>query len=70
VNIYGRAIPGVVQDPGAPQQIQEQQIVSRQKNPDGSVTESLSVRRPSLGDPTQLGSVQKISETVCSGKCD
>jgi hypothetical protein len=70
VNLYARSAYGVVQENGAPQQIREQQIITRQKNPDGSVTESLSVRRPSVADPTQLGSVQKISETVCTGKCD
>jgi len=70
VNLFARSIDGRLQENGAPQQIKEQQIIGSQKNPDGSVTESLSVRRPSLADPTQLGNVQKISDTVCTGKCD
>jgi len=70
VNLYARAADGLTQEPGAPQQIKEQQIIERRKSADGSVVESLSVRRPSVSDPTKLGGLQKISETVCTGKCD
>jgi hypothetical protein len=69
-NLYARSADGRLQENGAPQQIKEQQIVERRKGSDGSVTETLSVRRPSLSDPTHLGGVQKISETRCAGKCD
>ena len=70
VNLYARAADGRVQENDAPQQIKEQQIIERRKGPDGSVTETLSVRRPSVSDPKQLGGVQRISETLCKGKCD
>jgi len=70
VNLYARAADGLTQEPGAPQQIKEQQIIERRKSADGSVVESLSVRRPSVSDPSKLGGLQKISETVCTGKCD
>jgi hypothetical protein len=70
VNLYAPAVPGRVQENGAPQQLKEQQIIGRTKNADGSVSETLSVRRPSISDPTLLGGVQKISETRCTGKCD
>jgi len=70
VNLYARAVDGRVQENGAPQQIKEQQIIQRRKNSDGSVTETLSVRRPSISDPGLLGDLQKISETRCTGKCD
>jgi hypothetical protein len=70
VNLYARGADGTVQDNRAPQQIKEQQIISREKGPGGAIVETLSVRRPSLADPTHLGGVQKISETVCTGKCD
>jgi hypothetical protein len=70
VNLYARAADGRVQENGAPQQIKEQQIIERRKKSDGSVIETLSVRRPSLADPTHLGGPQEISETVCKGKCD
>jgi hypothetical protein len=70
VDLYARAADGRVQENGAPPQIKEQQIIERRKAPDGSVVETLSVRRPSLADPTHLGGLQEISETVCKGKCD
>lgn len=69
VNLYGRAVPGVAQYTGAPEQLQEQQIVQRQKRADGAVTETLSVRRPTMDDPGRLGNPQKISEKVCKGSC-
>ncbi|HEX5432104.1 MAG TPA: hypothetical protein VFW83_09070 [Bryobacteraceae bacterium] len=70
VDLYSAAAPGTVQQPGAQPEIKEEQVVSRQKRPDGSVVETLSVRRPSLADPRQLGSLQQLSETVCRGNCD
>jgi hypothetical protein len=69
VNLYAKGADGIVQDNRAPQQIKEQQIISREKGPGGAIVEKLSVRRPTLADPTHLGPVQKISETVCTGKC-
>jgi hypothetical protein len=70
VDLYAAAADGHVQETGAKQQIKEEQIITRKKGPDGSVTETLSVRRPSVSDATHLGSLQKISETVCQGKCE
>jgi hypothetical protein len=70
VSLYSRAAPGQAQTSSEPQQIKEQQLTERTTRPDGSVVETLSVRRPSLADPNRLGSLQKISETVCKGKCD
>ena len=70
IDLYARAADGTVQENGAPQQIKEQQIISREKGPGGEVIETLSVRRPTLGDPTHLGLAEKLSETVCTGKCD
>jgi hypothetical protein len=69
VNLYASAVDGRVQEPGAPQQIKEQQLITRHPAADGKVTETLTVRRPSLADPGRLGSPQVISETVCSGNC-
>jgi len=70
VDLYARSADGIVRDNQAPQQIKERQIISREKRPGGEVTETLSVSRPSIADPTRLGAVQKISETICKGKCD
>ena len=68
-SLYAQTVAGRVQEGSAPMRVQEQQIVERRANPDGSVVESLSVRRPSVSDPNRLGSLQKLSETVCKGKC-
>ena len=69
VNLYGSGLAGTVDSGSAPQQIYEQQVIQRKKGPGNSVVETLSVRRPSISDPKQLGSLQKVSETVCEGKC-
>jgi hypothetical protein len=69
VNLYARGAKGMAPDDDSRQSIQEQQIIQRRKGPDGSVIESLSVRRPSISDPTKLGELKPISETVCKGKC-
>ncbi len=70
VDLYAAAADGHVRENGGKQQLNEQQIITRTKGADGSVTETLSVRRPSVSDATRLGSLQKISETVCQGKCE
>ena len=68
-NLYAPSVPGVIREPGAAQQLQEQQLTTRVKGPGGAVTETLVVRRPSISDPNTLGPPQKISETVCKGNC-
>jgi hypothetical protein len=68
-NLYTQTVVGRLQDNDAPMRIKEQQIVERRAKPDGSVVETLSVRRPSMSDPNRLGDLQKLSETVCKGKC-
>jgi hypothetical protein len=69
VNLYARATAGNVRDNDLPQQIQEQQIIERKKGPGDAVVETLNIRRPNPTDPNHLGELQKISETVCKGKC-
>jgi hypothetical protein len=68
-DLYAHTVAGVLQDNTAPMRVKEQQVVERRTNPDGSVVETLSVRRPTVSDPNRLGSLQQISETVCKGKC-
>jgi hypothetical protein len=70
VNMYSQTVVGELQDSSAPMRVLEQQLIQRRTNGDGSVAETLSVRRPSMGDPNRLGEIQKISETVCKGKCE
>jgi hypothetical protein len=68
-NLFAQTVAGNVQDSSGPMRIKEQQIVQQRTNPDGSVVETFSVRRPSVSDPNRLGDLQKLSETVCKGKC-
>ena len=70
VNLYGKGAEGHAQERGVSTQIREQQIVERKKLSDGSVVESVSVRRPTVSDPSRLGNSQKLHETVCRGKCN
>ena len=68
-NSFAQTVIGRLQESNAAMRVKEQDIVERRVNPDGSVVETLSVRRPNMSDPNRLGDLQKISETVCKGKC-
>jgi hypothetical protein len=68
-NYFGPAVPGNVRDPGAAQQLYEQDTIQRKPGAGGNVTETLTARRASMSDPTKLGPPIKVSETVCTGKC-
>lgn len=68
VDIYGKAQPGRVSQPGQ-LRLREQQRIERKPAAGGAV-ETFSIRRPGVtDDSTRLGPFQKISETVCTGKC-
>jgi hypothetical protein len=67
VDLFGQNVPGTV-DPGG-LKLYEQQLIQKKQRPN-EVTETLSVRRPSVSDPKVLGSARQISETVCRGKCE
>jgi hypothetical protein len=68
VDIFGQNVPGTV-DPGG-LKLQEQQLIQKKPGPNDTVTQTLSVRRPSVSDPKALGPARQLSETVCRGKCD
>ena len=70
VSYYGPSVPGNVRDPNAPLRLYEQDITQRSKQAGGGVVETLSARRPTMSNPNQLGPATRISETVCTGKCD
>lgn len=70
VNYYAPSAPGVAQATGAAPQLYEQDVVTRRKGSDGNIVETTSARRSSISDPGRLGSPQKVSETICSGKCE
>lgn len=69
VNIFGQSVPGLV-EPAGGLKLQEQQLIQKKRGPNDSVTETLSVRRPTISDPKTLGPARQLSETVCRGKCD
>jgi hypothetical protein len=69
VDLYRASVPGVAQTTGSPQQLFEQQIITREKGPGDTVVQTLSVRRPTVSEPNHLGALEKVSETVCQGKC-
>lgn len=66
---YTTGAPGRPKAPGERPRVMEQQVLQRSVAADGSVTEALSVRRANPSDTNRLGNAQKISETVCTGKC-
>ena len=68
-SLFAAAVDGRVRENGGAQQLQEQQIREKKAAADGSVVETVSIRRPSISDPNKLGPAQKIAETVCTGKC-
>ena len=67
VDLFGQNVPGTV-DPGG-LKLYEQQLIQKKQRPN-EVTETVSVRRPTVSDPKVLGSARQISETVCRGKCE
>lgn len=68
-SLYQAAIPGRVYNSRDSQQLYQQEIVDQRIQPDGSVVETTSVRRPTLADPKQLGPAKEIYETICRGNC-
>lgn len=66
VNIYGPDSAGRVGE--GKFQLREQLIYDRAKSDAGTV-ETFSVRRADISNPNKLGAAQKVSETVCKGKC-
>ena len=70
LNVFAPNTLGTVDSGSQKLKLREQQIVEKRVGPDGSVVETVSVRRPSLTDQTVLGPAKQISETVCRGKCE
>jgi hypothetical protein len=71
LSVFAPNTLGTVETGGSQKlKLREQQVVEKRLGPDGSVVETVSVRRPSLSDQTVLGPAKQISETICRGKCD
>ncbi|WP_321470366.1 hypothetical protein [uncultured Paludibaculum sp.] len=69
VDVFGPAAPGRPIPDGEAMQLREKQIFTSQQSGDGSVVQVFAVQRPSVNSTKELGPVQKVSETVCKGKC-
>jgi len=69
VDIYGKNVPGTVSSSDSPLKLQERQVIQKTPGPNDTVTETLSVQRPTTSDPGHLGPLQELSQTVCKGNC-
>jgi len=68
-DVFGQNVPGTV-DSGNPKMVlQERQIIQKVPGPNNTVSETLSVRRPTISDPNTLGPEKQLSQTVCKGDC-
>ena len=68
VNVYGASSPG--QPVGDTPQFREQQITAKKPGANNTVTETLSIRRPNVGDASVLGPPIPVSERTCTGQCN
>jgi hypothetical protein len=68
LNTYAPSIYGVARDEQGTPKLREQQTIVRRED-HGTVTETTTVRRPTLADPNRLGDGTVISNLVCSGTC-
>ena len=69
LNLYAASPYGIARDEQGGQKLREQQLIVR-KESGGVVTETTTVRRPTLADPNRLGDPTEISTLACTGKCD
>jgi hypothetical protein len=68
-NVYAPSTYGVARDQQGGLKLLEQQSTVRKQSGE-TVTETASVRRPTISDPNRLGEASVISNVVCSGKCE
>jgi len=71
ITVRDQSAPGTVidgSDPGL--KLRSEEIAERVPGADGSVRETVSVRRPTIAEPDRLGPARRISETVCRGDCN
>jgi hypothetical protein len=69
VDIYSRNVPGTVTASDSTLKLQERQLIQKTPGANDTVTETLSVQRPTVSDPQRLGPPRELSETVCKGDC-
>lgn len=69
VDIFGQNVPGVVNSSSSALKLQEQQVIQEKPGPNDTLTQTVSVRRPTMADPNTLGPARQLSQTVCQGAC-
>jgi hypothetical protein len=70
VDLFSKRVPGIARSSDAHGlQLEERQIIERRSDSGDAMTETVSVRRPTVSDPGALGPPKVISETVCRGQC-
>lgn len=69
-SLYSRSLLGAAEATDSPQHLYEQQTIERTKDASGAVVLTTTVRRPTVSDPERLGEPRRISQIVCTGKCD
>jgi hypothetical protein len=69
VNIFGRNVAGDLNSDPTSLKLQEQQVIEQKPGANDTVTQTLSIRRPTISDPNTLGPAQQLSQTVCKGAC-
>ena len=62
VDIFGNNVPGVVNSSSSALKLQEQQVIEEKPGPNDTLTQTLSVRRPSISDPNTLGPSRQLSQ--------
>jgi len=69
VDLYAPNADGIARTENGTQKLKEQDVIVRRvKN--GVVTETTTVSRPTLQDPTRLSPAGPSFEVVCTGRCD
>ncbi len=68
VDIFTPNNPGIVGSADSKPQLREQQTFDRKVTADGTV-DRVTVRTPDNSDPNRLGAPQRLSDSVCKGKC-
>jgi hypothetical protein len=68
VDLYAPFTPGLANTNGP--KLKEQQVIERRTVAGGGYVETVSVRKPGISDPNRLGAAQKVSEKVCTGRCE
>jgi hypothetical protein len=68
-DVYSTATLGRTGTQADKLQLQQELVTEKKINPDGSTNEIVRLRTSNPSDPSKLSTAEKITETVCTGKC-